>query len=365
MTTGTVFSGTGAPFSPTAGAATLSLTAVIAAVTDEVPRVLVARRMQHALATPAQQGAPILAADSRDSLPFGPFDPISHNTLDHGCRQWVETQTGLNLRYVEQLFTFGGRNRDPRELYGGPRVVTVAYLALTQEDRLAGSGEASWRDWYGFLPWEDWRTGTPAIIDQVIRPHLADWVASTADTGERRRRTERMETSFGSGPASVFDPVRALDRYEVLYEAGLVPEALRDQAELARAAGDAGALPDPVRLAVAARLGSPMALDNRRILASALARLRGKLAYRPVVFDLLPPTFTLLHLQRVVEALFGTTLHKQNFRRTIASLDVVEATGRLEAVGRGRPAELYSFRREALLERRTLGIGVPTARSCD
>ena len=174
-----------------------------------------------------------------------------------------------------------------------------------------------------------------------------------------------METSFGSGPASVFDPVRALDRYEVLYEAGLVPEALRDRAELARAAGDAGALPDPVRLAVAARLGSPMALDNRRILASALARLRGKLAYRPVVFDLLPPTFTLLQLQRVVEALFGTTLHKQNFRRTIASLDVVEATGRLEAVGRGRPAELYSFRREALLERRTLGIGVPTARSCD
>ena len=58
-----------------------------------------------------------------------------------------------------------------------------------------------------------------------------------------------------------------------------------------------------------------------------------------------------------VRAVFATKAGKLRY--------VVEATGRLEAVGRGRPAELYSFRREALLERRTLGIGVPTARSCD
>ena len=60
-----------------------------------------------------------------------------------------------------------------------------------------------------------------------------------------------------------------------------------------------------------------MALDHRRILATALGRLRGKLKYRPVVFELLPSAFTLLQLQRVVEALAGVRLHKQNLRRLV------------------------------------------------
>lgn len=345
--------------------AVLSLTAVIASVTEEVPRILVARRMEHALATPAQQGQPPLPADSPDTLPYGPFDPERHRTLDHGCRSWVGEQTGLHLRYVEQLYSFGGRYRDPRELHGGPRVVAVAYLGLTQEAPVSGTGHASWRDWYGFLPWEDWRDGRPALIDEVIRPHLRAWVDAAPVGDDRRKRAERAEVCFALDGAAGFDPVRALDRYELLYEAGLVPEALRDRAELAHAEGEPQAHPDPLRLAVAIRLGSPMALDNRRILASALTRLRGKLAYRPVVFDLMPETFTLLQLQRVVEALFGTRLHKQNFRRAITGMDLVEPTGRMEAQGRGRPAELHRFRREALLERRTLGIGVPTFRAHD
>ncbi len=346
-------------------ASMLTLAAVVVAVTEEVPRVLVARRVHHGLATPAQQGAPTVPADSPDTLPFGPFEPERHRTLDAGCRQWVEEQTGLTLRYVEQLYSFGGRYRDPRELYDGPRVVTVAYLALSQEAGLAGSADADWRDWYAFLPWEDWRDGRPPMIDDVIRPHLRAWIDSAEDGAAREQRSERANLCFALQGGAGFDPVRALDRYELLYSAGLVPEALRDAAELARAQGNAAAAPDPVRLAVAAQLGAPMALDNRRILASALTRLRGKLAYRPVVFDLLPETFTLLHLQRVVEALFGTPLHKQNFRRTVINLELVEPTGRMEAAGRGRPAELYRFRREALLERRTLGIGVPIARAGD
>lgn len=342
---------------------TLSLTAVIVAVTDEVPRVLIARRMLHQLATPAQQGGqPLFAGDSPDALPYGPFDPSQHRTLDHGCRQWLEEQTGLSLRFLEQLYTFGGQNRDPRELFGGPRVVSVAYLGLTQEARLAGSGDATWRDWYSFLPWEDWRNGRPEVMDAVIRPHLRAWIDQAPDTSSRQQRAERIEAAFGSDSASGLDPVRALDRYEILYEARLVPEALRDEAEHARAAGHPAPPTDPVRLTVAAHLGHPLSVDNRRILASALGRLRGKLAYRPVVFDLLPPTFTLLQLQRVVEALFGACLHKQNFRRTITNMDLVEPTGSQETTGRGRPAELYRFRREALLERRTVGIGVPMAR---
>lgn len=105
-----------------------------------------------------------------------------------------------------------------------------------------------------------------------------------------------------------------------------------------------------------------MALDHRRMLATALSRLRGKLRYRPVVFELLPATFTLLQLQRVVEALSGVRLHKQNFRRLVERGGLVEGTGEFESHTGGRPAALFRFRREVLLERPVPGVGVPELR---
>lgn len=338
----------------------VGLTAVIVAVTEEIPRVLVVRRMSHDLATPVQRGPGGLDADSPDALPFGPFDPDRHRTLDSGLRGWVAEQTGLGLSYVEQLYTFGDRYRDPRELAGGPRVLTVAYLALTQESPPAGSGDARWRDWYSFLPWEDWRSGRPALIDDVLRPDLQDWIDGTGDnpgvsTGgsdERRRREERVGLCFGLGAAH-WDPARALERYEVLYEAALVAEARRDRAQRSGAGTDgAGAAAAPMfEAGTAPRAGRAMLLDDRRILATALGRLRGKIAYRPVVFDLLPGEFTLFRLQRVVEALAGVRLHKQNFRRMLAAHELVEPLGLVESAGRGRPAELYRFRRGVLRAR--------------
>jgi hypothetical protein len=101
-----------------------------------------------------------------------------------------------------------------------------------------------------------------------------------------------------------------------------------------------------------------MALDHRRLLATALGRLRGKLRYRPVVFELLPATFTLLHLQRVVEALAGVRIHKQNFRRLVEQGGLVEGTGVVEPGPVGRPAELFRFRREVLRERLAPGVAV-------
>jgi hypothetical protein len=97
------------------------------------------------------------------------------------------------------------------------------------------------------------------------------------------------------------------------------------------------------------------------MLATALGRLRGKIKYRPVVFELVPPTFTLLRLQRVVEALAGIRLHKQNFRRLLEKGGLVEGTGLLDRETGGRPAELFRFRREVLRERRAPGIGLPVS----
>src|SRR6201999_2944287 len=90
--------------------------------------------------------------------------------------------------------------------------------------------------------------------------------------------------------------------------------------------------------------GRPMSADHRRILATGIARLRAKIKYRPVVFELMPPQFTLLQLQRTVEALAGRLVHKQNFRRLIEAQELVEEAGGTDNESIGRPAKLFQFR---------------------
>lgn len=234
-------------------------------------------------------------------------------------RRLIGEQTGVAVGYVEQLYTFGDLARSP----GAERTLGVAYLVLTRET----STPAAWADWYHHFPWEDHRRGRPPILDEIAS-RLVAWA------GEDRARWERARIAFGLGETP-WDPVRALDRYELLYEARLVPESFRDRGEAAP-----GGLPE----------GEPMGLDHRRVAATALSRLRGKLTYRPVVFELMPATFRLSHLQRTVEALGGQRLHPANFRRLVERGGLVEGTGRMATTG-GRPAELFRFRREVLLER--------------
>lgn len=298
--------------------ALISLDAVIVAVTDGAPRVLV------------------VTEGVADALPSGPLDLVAHPTLERGMRTWVAQQTGLALGYVEQLYTFGDRYRDPRERAGGPRVISAAYLALVRESRLAADFEAGWGDWYSYLPWEDWRAGRPHSVDLILTPALLDWA------GGHREHAERVRQCFGVD-GRPWDAERTLERYELLWEAGLVSEARRDRGEPAGLPG----------------LGRAMAHDHRRILATALGRLRGKIKYRPVVFELLPERYTLGQLQRVVEALAGQMLHTQNFRRLVANAGLVEPTGQLAHGTGGRPAELYRFRREVLHERQAPGVGLP------
>jgi hypothetical protein len=344
----------------------IGLNAVIVAVTDETPRILTVKR---AADSPAEHmppsGIETSAIQLLDAIPFGPFDPSSDRTLELGLRRWVREQTGLNLGYVEQLYTFGDRYRDPSECEGGPRVVSVAYLALVQEGKPSGTAGANWREWYLFFPWEDWRGGRPDVIEKQVAPALDRWIHKAPDLRTQQERRERSDINFGLLGAP-WVPERVLDRYEQIYEIGLALESLRDRdSPIARKsltstkAGSKSAANAPQAKPY---LGQPMALDHRRILATALGRLRGKLKYRPVVFELLPPAFTLFQLQRVVEALAGVRLHKQNLRRLVEKGRLVEGTAQLHSQTGGRPAELFRFRRDVLRERPAPGVGLPGIR---
>jgi len=281
---------------------------------------------------------------SHDALPFGPFDPAQHRTLESGLRKWVGEQTKFELGYTEQLYTFGDKGRHLPSPGSGGRVVSVGYLALTRQVREAP--ETQWRGWYQYFPWEDWRDKKPDMIERVIIPALKKFVKEAPDSETAELRRDRVNVCFGEG----WDEERVLERYELLYEAGLVEEFYRDSGQYEKKTAAKG-------------LGTPMLFDHRRILATAIARLRGKLKYRPVVFELMAPTFTLLELQRAVEALAGLRLHKQNFRRLVAEQGLVEGTGQFSTPGRGRPAELFRFRREVLKERPAPGVRLGARRA--
>jgi hypothetical protein len=295
----------------------------------------------------------ILTASSSDNsrlagLPFGPFDAVAHRTFDIGLRAWVEEQAGLRLGYVEQLYTFGDRGRHTLPRDTEAHVVSIGYLALTRAaDNAAPAPGATFEPWYKFFPWEDWRQKRPEIIERDMLPELNRWAeqSETPETARALARKDRVRLFFGTGGAP-WDEERVLDRYELLYEAGLVEEARRD--------GRPAAL---MRKSLPA-LGISMRFDHRRILATAIARLRAKLKYRPVVFELLPPEFTLTELQRTVEAISGRHLHKQNFRRLVEAGALVEPTGVMSTQTGGRPAALFRFRREVLQERPAPGLRV-------
>jgi hypothetical protein len=267
-------------------------------------------------------------------LPSGPFDPAHHRTLELGLRNFARDQAGLSLGYVEQLYTFGDRGRTQSS---GMHEISIGYLALTR----APAGATNFRPLYQWFPWEDWRKGKPAVLDAFLLPALHAWSQEPPLDHERGElsRKDRVSLHFGA-PSVPFDEEKVLERYELLYEAGLVAEAIRDRQLSPRA--------EPV-------CGQAMQFDHRRILATALGRIRGKLKYRPLIFEIMPDAFTLTDLQRKVEAISGQHLHKQNFRRLVETGGLVEATGEQTTTG-GRPAALFRFRRDVLTERPAPGL---------
>ena len=293
----------------------------------------------------------VLATD--DALPHGPLEP-AHRSLQAGVRAWVAEQSAVQLGYVEQLYTFAdagrlpgeatslepaasdqspsaetvapGRTAAPHEAVTAGRTVAISYLGLTR-----ATSRAQWMSIYSLFPWED-RRGADAALDDSLAAALQAWAGVDAEA------RARVAYTFGLD-GEPWQPDLVLQRYELLWEAGLVAES----------AGSA----HPAT-------GRPMVHDHRRILATGLARLRSTLQYRPLIFELLPEEFTLGHLQATVEALAGRQVHKPNFRRLVLQqAELVEPTGRTSKETGGRPARLYSYRRAVHAERRHVGTKLP------
>jgi 8-oxo-dGTP diphosphatase len=172
----------------------------------------------------------------RWALPGGFVD--IDETLEHAARRELEEEAGLCRVFLEQLFTFGAVDRDPRE-----RVVTVAYYALVN------------------------------IGDHSIRPATDARAAAWFDVNDAPK----------------------------------------------------------------------LAFDHENILDTALERLKDKVRYQPIGFELLPRRFTLRHLQRLYETILERRIDKRNFRRKVLSMGLLEETDEIETGVSHRAARLYRF----------------------
>src|SRR4051812_5395476 len=166
----------------------IGLSAVIIAIRDGEAAALTVRPKDQQLA----------------GLPFGPFDPAGQRTFELALRAFVAAQTGFELGYVEQLYTFGDRGREAPVAdvgAGAARVISVGYLALTPQAVELSAPDTQWAAWPRFFPWEDWRRGRPAVIDETIAPALKAWAAQARGAeAERRRARARAHFALAGAP---------------------------------------------------------------------------------------------------------------------------------------------------------------------
>ena len=286
---------------------------------------------------------PVIAVVSADgtgdeALPCTTFFPPEHRDLEGGIRSCVHAQTGVELNFLEQLCTSGSSAKED-----APHIVSVSYLALVDPGQCNDRTRATWRSWYTFLPWEDWRTGRPDCLNE-IDTKLDAWAetSSAVDVSWQAERRQRIRFAFG-GAGVPWDEEKVGERYQLLADAGI----------LGTGDGIANRLP---------RLVHPVLGDQCWVLARAVGELRRALKHRPVVFELMHEEFTLFELQKTVEAILGPHLHKQNFRRLVEGSGLVEPAGGLRLRTGGRPAQLYRFRRDVIYERTSPGVRLKPGR---
>ncbi|MCH7669850.1 MAG: NUDIX domain-containing protein [Acidobacteria bacterium] len=211
-------------------------------VFDGCLRVLMIRRTEHPDAGKWQLPGRFL----RDESP------------DTAAMRALQEKTSIHDIYVEQLYTFGSPDRDPRT-----RVISIAYYALVNPVRLATEA-------------------TDVVLARIDVP----WQGEIGGSVTLRHNRQQL----------------------------------------------------------------PIAFDHADMIAIVVKKLRGKLDYSPIGYELLPEEFSLLDLQEIHETILGRSLNKDSFRRRMLSSGDLEATGHRQGGVGHRPAALYRYHRYALDE---------------
>ena len=197
--------------------------------------------------------------------------------LEENARNILKRETNIQDIYIEQLYTFGGLNRDPRL-----RVVATSYMALIDKERLN-------QEVYENADWFD-----------LFVNEQNDIVEITLDNGKEKlsfkiRKTLKELTT---------------DRYKF--------EVIENKS---------------------------LAFDHPLIILTGLERLKNKIEYTDIVFNMMPPLFTLGELKQVYEIILNKKLLDPAFRRIIATK--VEKTDELQTGGGHRPSVLYRYKANA------------------
>lgn len=284
----------------------------------------------------------------KNVLPWGIYNPKTHQTMEHSLRHWVKNKTDMDLVQVEQLYTFGDSGRFS---YGDPNrhIISTGYIANIQPKQRSSQSNGRWSDIYQHFPWEDFRTGRPTVLDDFILPKLYEWSQDEATH-------KRIRFCFGHA-GDLWQEESILERYELMYEANLVFEAIRDANE--NMSAETYVSTEDTKLPT----GRYMQFDHRRILATAIARMRVKVKNHPVIFELMPDIFSLFDLQKTTEGILGYNLHKQNFRRFVEREKLVTKTGKMRSQLSGRPASLYRFNDELVGKPNVHGLRIGNSNS--
>lgn len=269
-------------------------------------------------------------------LPATPFDAKRGQSFEDRIRDWASIHTTAQITRILQVgaSAFEG-------------AINICLLALVSDRNAFMPRGARWAPICEIFPWENWLSGEPESLAKVLRPALGEWAHSCGAKDARER--QRLLTMHFANTVKTWVPEHSRERFDILYEAGLLPEALRDRT---------GAKIS-MRQRHAAVYGQIMHGNDRHALAQALSLLRTEVSRSPILPALLPAPFTLGVLQKTVEAVNGLPLHTQNFRRDLMRTGLLGKTGETGRVGTSRPGTLWTWNDAAHGLPATVGMPLP------